>query len=41
MTYLKEKRGARGVWVILLVLALLALALTVIFGYYALGARTT
>lgn len=37
----KEKRGWRSGWVILLIVALIALLLTVTFGYHVLGAGDT
>ncbi len=37
----EEKRGRRFLWLILLLLALVALVLTAVFGHYALGPRDT
>ena len=41
VTHSKEKQGRRFLWLILLLLALVALVLTAIFGHYALSPKDT
>ncbi|HKC63534.1 MAG TPA: hypothetical protein VKB86_07845 [Pyrinomonadaceae bacterium] len=37
----KEKRSRQLLWIVILILALVALILTIIFGYYSLGSSDT